>query len=123
MNFQQAKYAMKTTKTKTKKTVYQDRRWVLFSRRYRKKHIFCELCQRLYREPLYTPTHSVHHLVKASKDMSKFLDINNVIALCCMCHRLAHSRRNTISEVMVNKELKKVLDERISKILSNFTLK
>lgn len=45
------------------------------------------MCQKIVRgQPCRNPAHVIHHLISPRVDISKFIDPENVLALCDTCH-------------------------------------
>jgi len=70
---------------------------------YLKEHPYCEIC---LLEGVETPATDVHHIV-ARWDPDKFLDPNNLVALCHLHHLMLHQEAGTIVE---RERVKKLLE-------------
>ena len=65
------------------KRLYDSRRWLNASRRYRANHPLCEEC---LRKTKVTPAQVVDHIVPHKDDYDLFWDEDNWQSLCRSCH-------------------------------------
>lgn len=71
--------------------LYQTPRW----RKVRKQVLIRdhELCQECKRRGDFTRGNTVHHLIHARDDISKFFDLDNLETICLACHNKEHTER------------------------------
>jgi len=78
-------------------------------KKYLEEHPYCEICLLLGRR---TQATDVHHIV-ARWDTDKFLDQNNLVALCHYHHLVLHNQAGTLEEQkMVKRLLEKIKEKK-----------
>lgn len=71
--------------------LYQTTRW----RKVRKQVLIRdrELCQECKRRGEFTKGNTVHHVIHAREDVTKFFDLSNLETICPACHNREHTER------------------------------
>ncbi len=58
------------------------------------------LCEKCYAKGIIKDTEEIHHMVSIEADMSKALELDNLISLCKSCHDSEHERQSPLQEFM-----------------------
>ena len=69
----------------------RSRRWARFRRWYLAQHPLCEECLKAGRT---RPAEEIHHIRPRREAPEAVFDEKNVVALCRLCHRRVHLRRD-----------------------------
>lgn len=63
------------------------------------------LCQDCYAQRVMKSADMVHHLVEVKDDITKSLELNNLVSLCNSCHNKRHSVNGELKEKIKNKNI------------------
>lgn len=69
------------------------------------------LCQDCFEQRIIKQAEMVHHLVEVKDDITKALELDNLISLCNPCHNKRHSVNGELKEKIKRKNISVVVAE------------
>ena len=104
-----------TEEGKQAKSLYNSKAWKTTRALVLKRDHY--LCQECLKEHTLTPANTVHHKIHYRDDISKGLDMDNLITVCADCHNKLHPEKSGGKKVAKTKNRIHIVTNKANKEL------